>query len=312
MSGQYFDEIRCFIKLIVGFIVADLMDPPPPYSHGQNVTTSSPQSGYHQQYRSYHSITRSSPRSEHYHQYSSRYIVTTSAGSGHHAHDQYGHSSSHEGTSLLRPTSNKPFHIATKNLFILISAFVVLLLVFTAQNTGYLPTMVDEVPAEVKRQSYQRWQRELDEHKVEVGTRLAQLVELEQERWEAMQEFEEQRKAYERERERWAEERRRWAEERRRWEQERQEEERHRKEVERRRQGVHWSGPWKNGGCVAYGVQSYSANLLDIPQDLNWREVCEDMPIQIEGRWYDRPNKCEANVSMDFGLRQALVGNCRY
>ncbi len=54
-------------------------------------------------------------------------------------------------------------------------------------------------------------------------------------------------------------------------------------DVDWRRQGVHWKGPWKNGGCHEYGIQSYSADLLDIPRDLHWREVCEDMPMQIEG-----------------------------
>ncbi|TFK83120.1 hypothetical protein K466DRAFT_529425 [Polyporus arcularius HHB13444] len=34
---------------------------------------------------------------------------------------------------------------------------------------------------------------------------------------------------------------------------------------------------------------------LDIPGDLNWREVCEDMPIQIECSRYDRADKCERN-----------------
>ncbi|RPD66993.1 hypothetical protein L226DRAFT_529388 [Lentinus tigrinus ALCF2SS1-7] len=230
--------------------------PPPPYYYA---TRSPPQSGPYYQHRQYHG----------------------------------GETTPLLGTSQAKPSGHDG--TSWKTLIFL----VVLVVLFMVQTLGYIPTMVDDISASEKREIHWQWQRERYDHRIEVARRKAQLAKLEQERWEASRNFEEQRKAYEQEREQWEhdrqEERKRWANEKQQWERERQEEERHRKEVERRRQGVHWNGPWKNRGCDGYGVQSYSANLLDIPGDLNWREVCEDMPIQIEGRWYDKPDKCEAH-----------------
>ncbi|KAI0720296.1 hypothetical protein C8T65DRAFT_634051 [Cerioporus squamosus] len=99
------------------------------------------------------------------------------------------------------------------------------------------------------------------------------------------------------EREQWKKkvdtERQDWAREGEEWARRREEEERHRKEIEYRRQGVWWSEPWKSKGCYASGIQSYSAHLFDIPEDLNWLDVCMDMPNHIDGRPFDKPNKCE-------------------
>ena len=63
---------------------------------------------------------------------------------------------------------------------------------------------------------------------------------------------------------------------------------------------MHWSEPWHSGGgtCRAYGTRAYSAHLLDIPEGLDWYEVCSDMPIKFHGRWVDKPDWCQRGVSM--------------
>ncbi|RDX53918.1 hypothetical protein OH76DRAFT_1479680 [Lentinus brumalis] len=205
------------------------------------------------------------------------------------------------------------------------------------QNTGVLPTLVDDVPASEKAALREQWRRENTEHlrdvtqwareredhrqelrfwEVERETRVR-----DRERWKTEVEAERQdwltKKTREREqwkrkveaerRDWWAKEnsdheqwrkkvdteRQNWTHEGEEWARRREEEERHRKEVEHRRQGVWWSEPWKNKGCDASGIQAYSAYLFDLPEDLNWLDICMDMPIQIEGKWFDRPNKCE-------------------
>ena len=104
-----------------------------------------------------------------------------------------------------------------------------------------------------------------------------------------------------------AEERKR-QEQREGWARERMEEERHRKDIERRRQGVHWAEPRSNPGCSAYGTKTYVADLLDIPGDLNWQDVCYDMPITINGRRVDRPavGNCHRDVSRILGALYLL------
>ena len=85
--------------------------------------------------------------------------------------------------------------------------------------------------------------------------------------------------------------------ERAQWAFEHRKEELRRKEIERKRQGVHWSEAWGNQRCSAYGTRSYNAHLLDIPDDLNWYEVCTDLPNKIHGRWVDKPAMCQRDVS---------------
>ncbi|RDX53919.1 hypothetical protein OH76DRAFT_1479681 [Lentinus brumalis] len=169
-----------------------------------------------------------------------------------------------------------------------------------------MSTLADDLPAAQKAMMRELWRRERVDH-------LKETIQWMHERQDHRQElrlWDLEREDRERDRASWKErveaehkawknmveaERQAWAREGEEWTRRREEEERHRKDVEWRRQGVHWKGPWKNGGCHEYGVQSYSADLLDIPGDLNWREVCEDMPIQIECSRYDRADKCERN-----------------
>lgn len=83
------------------------------------------------------------------------------------------------------------------------------------------------------------------------------------------------------------------------WKQQREEEERHRLEVRRRSEGVYWKELRGDPHCYAYGTRAYHAYLMDVPEDLSWREVCDNMPpVVINGRnvtW--PPDECERNVS---------------
>ena len=85
--------------------------------------------------------------------------------------------------------------------------------------------------------------------------------------------------------------------ERAQWAFEHRKEELRRKEIERKRQGVHWSEAWGSNNCAAYGTRSYNAHLLDIPAELNWYEVCADMPKKFHGLWVDKPANCQHDVS---------------
>ncbi|KAH9943285.1 uncharacterized protein BXZ73DRAFT_97335 [Epithele typhae] len=79
------------------------------------------------------------------------------------------------------------------------------------------------------------------------------------------------------------------------WAKERKQEEQHRQDVERQRLGVYWSQVRRYEQCTAFGTRTYEAELLDIPGHLDWREVCEDMPIEFHGRRVNRPPHCERN-----------------
>lgn len=82
------------------------------------------------------------------------------------------------------------------------------------------------------------------------------------------------------------------------FERERADEERHRLEVVRRSQGVYWTEPHEDWRCHAYGTRIYTSYLRDIPGDMNWLEVCDNMPpVVIHGREVSKPSKCERNVS---------------
>ena len=143
----------------------------------------------------------------------------------------------------------------------------------------------------------QDWRRQSEAEKIEEERKREVLREaFRREREQEEKERQEARDTFNREME--AEESRRQAQ-REGWARERMEEERHRKDIERRRQGVRWSEPRSNPGCSAYGTKTYVADLLDIPGDLNWQDVCYDMPITINGRRVDRPaaGDCHRNVS---------------
>lgn len=48
--------------------------------------------------------------------------------------------------------------------------------------------------------------------------------------------------------------------------------------------------------CVGFGTREYSAQLLDTTLFSNWADFCDTTQIQIYGRVYDRPERCERNV----------------
>ncbi|KAI0722805.1 hypothetical protein C8Q76DRAFT_720358 [Earliella scabrosa] len=150
-----------------------------------------------------------------------------------------------------------------------------LLVLFLAQNLGLVPCPMDNVSAAEKRALRRQWKAEKTAHDADVRG------------------WNQERAFHEKEVRGWEQQRAEWREEERQWERERLAEQRRRNEVERRRQGVWWSEPWKNRGCYEHGKQSYSAHLFDIPGDLNWLEVCMGMPITIEGRRFEQPDKCE-------------------
>lgn len=198
--------------------------------------------------------------------------------------------------------------------------FVIIFSLLVLQNAGVLPTFADDIPASEKADIRRQWLREKNEHAIEVqrweqerSNHSRELCLWDAEREGRVRDRESWKKEVEAERQEWwrkaTAERQNWervrnaeraqhANELAEWERQRGEEERHRKEVMRRRQGVWWSDPWKNGGCYEAGKRSYSAHLYDIPGDLNWLEVCMDMPKKIEGRIFDRPEKCERRVSL--------------
>lgn len=99
------------------------------------------------------------------------------------------------------------------------------------------------------------------------------------------------------EKEQYSQETRQWEEQRKKWQRERKDEERRRKDIEMRRKGVYWTELEASAQCSAYSTKRYTAVLRDVPQSLNWLEVCSDMPVVIHTRTIDRPDKCERNVS---------------
>ncbi|KAI0722797.1 hypothetical protein C8Q76DRAFT_720350 [Earliella scabrosa] len=150
-----------------------------------------------------------------------------------------------------------------------------LLVLFLAQNLGLVTCPMDNVSAAEKRALRRQWKAEKTAHDANVRG------------------WNQERAFHEKEVRGWEQQRAEWREEERQWEERRRDEERHRKEIERRRQGVWWTEPVGDAGCVAYGTRAYRARLMDIPQNLNWREVCEDMPVTIHERAIDAPDKCE-------------------
>lgn len=154
-----------------------------------------------------------------------------------------------------------------------------LLVLFLAQNLGLVTCPMDNVSAAEKRALRRQWKADKIAHDADVRG------------------WNQERAFHEKEVRGWEQQRAEWREEERQWEERRRDEERHRKEIERRRQGVWWTEPVGDAGCVAYGTRAYRARLMDIPQNLNWREVCEDMPVTIHESAIDAPDKCEKLVS---------------
>ncbi|OJT08611.1 hypothetical protein TRAPUB_538, partial [Trametes pubescens] len=182
---------------------------------------------------------------------------------------------------------------ARGNMFMVfcVCLLIILLPLFLAQNLGLVRCPLDDLPAEEKARLRRHWQRETAKWTRERGEHAAEV-----------RTWEQQRSAYAREQRAWEQERGAHAVELRQWDQERaarreehREEEEHRLEAVRRSQGVYWTEP-APGDCHTYGTRTYSANLKDIPKDLSWSEVCDNMPpVVIHGRNFSKPIKCERN-----------------
>ncbi|RDX53917.1 hypothetical protein OH76DRAFT_1164111 [Lentinus brumalis] len=159
----------------------------------------------------------------------------------------------------------------------------ILLVIFILQNLSLISCPLDDVSASDKRAIRRQWKAQMKDHDLLVK------------QWAA------DREQHTLEMHQWEDERAQWREERNKWEEERKSEERHRKEVERMRQGSYWTDPIGDAHC-GYSTRVYRATLKDIPPDLNWLEVCSDMPNTIHDRPVDRPDFCQPN---DQGEMQA-------
>ncbi|KAI0355350.1 hypothetical protein OH77DRAFT_319140 [Trametes cingulata] len=213
---------------------------------------------------------------------------------------------------------------------------MIALALFMAQNVGLVRCPLNDVPAAEKAELRRQWRLEQDAHRaqsdawarerrehtseVRLWAREREAHNAERDQWIKERDEEERawrkrreverreeerqrqkiRDAFRREREKEERERQDAREafdrEREVWRERREEEERHRLEVVRRSQGVWWTEPHGELHCHSYGTRTYSAYLKDIPGDLNWREVCDNMPpVSIHGREISKPHKCERN-----------------
>ncbi|KAI0832778.1 hypothetical protein BC628DRAFT_1348247 [Trametes gibbosa] len=149
---------------------------------------------------------------------------------------------------------------------------------FLAQNAALVRCPLNDIPAAERTELRRKWHLERDAHEIEIV------------KWAR------ERGQYEEESHRWALERETHRREQDDWRKEREEEERHRLEVLRRSQGVYWTEPHGDPHCHSYGTRVYSAYLKDIPEYLNFREVCDSMPpVRIHNRDISKPTKCERN-----------------
>ncbi|KAI0720297.1 hypothetical protein C8T65DRAFT_634056 [Cerioporus squamosus] len=151
----------------------------------------------------------------------------------------------------------------------------ILMVILILQNLSVISCPLDDVSASAKRAIRREWKAQTKAHKI------------------LLDEWAADRELHEQETHQWDAERAQWLEERNKWEEERKNEERHRKEVERKRQGVYWTEPVGDAHCKAYDTRVYRATLKDIPPDLNWLEVCSDMPNTVRGRQFDGPADCQ-------------------
>ncbi|KAI1796211.1 hypothetical protein LXA43DRAFT_1090293 [Ganoderma leucocontextum] len=221
-----------------------------------------------------------------------------------HEHHIYEHTPLNGTRKTTRP--RRSICACLARTFVLLT-FVYLAALLAAQNFGLVPLLTDDIPLEEKNAVRREWRREQQAHGREEAKwdneRAAHLRD--------MRTWQHELEALYRKREQWM---RDVEAERAQWAAERLEEDLHRKEIERKRQGVHWSEARGDGNCAAYGTRSYSAHLLDIPGDLNWYEVCADMPNKFHGRWVDKPADCQSNLSgvwatwfVDFGEPQCVT-----
>ncbi|TBU46629.1 hypothetical protein BD309DRAFT_953781 [Dichomitus squalens] len=166
----------------------------------------------------------------------------------------------------------KRFH---KIPLLLWGALVFLTIIVMCQNTGYMPTLIDDIPLSEKAAIRRKWRLEKKLWVLE-KTRHQDEVDV----WEhERQEWQAEREVYEKEKEEWARRRR--------------EEEMHRKEMEWKRKGAHWSEPSGSAQCTAFETRMYTAELLDLPMNVDPIQACSDMPINFHGRILDEPAHCE-------------------
>ncbi|OJT03282.1 hypothetical protein TRAPUB_6150 [Trametes pubescens] len=169
------------------------------------------------------------------------------------------------------------------------SLSVIFIAIFLAQNLGLVRCPLNDVSAAEKTELRRKWQRETAEWVRERVEHAAEVYIWEQERIEHAID----QTTWVQERSKHAADERTWEQERTTRRAEREEEERHRLEVVRRSQGVYWTEPHAER-CHSYGTRFYSANLKDIPGDLNWLEVCESMPpVVIHGQNFGKPSNCD-------------------
>ncbi|KAI0375812.1 hypothetical protein BV20DRAFT_18204 [Pilatotrama ljubarskyi] len=156
----------------------------------------------------------------------------------------------------------------------------VLLALFVAQNAGMVRCPLNDVPAAEKAELRHKWSLERAAHQEEHQTWGKERAE----HAAFLAAWEQERDAHSKELEEWA--------------QQREEEARHRLELTRRSQGVYWTEPYGDAHCHSYGTRTYYAYLRDVPADLNWREVCYNMPpVSVHGRNLTDLSKfkCELN-----------------
>ncbi|KAI1796212.1 hypothetical protein LXA43DRAFT_657772 [Ganoderma leucocontextum] len=201
-------------------------------------------------------------------------------------------------TSSLWTGTTYPRRSSRRIPLILCGIVALLFMVVIAQNTGLWSTLADDIPPSEKAAIRRSWRVEKNVWAMEKGQWAVEQAKHQEEvaMWEReRKERQEERDAFEREKEEWARQRR--------------EEEKHRKEIEWRRRGAYWSEPWPGSSqCHGYGTRPYSANLLNLPGDVNWREACMDMPIRINGQWMDGPDKCEQDKHNTWGTWFVKVG----
>lgn len=179
---------------------------------------------------------------------------------------------------------------------------VIFLVLFLAQNLGLVRCPLNDIPASEKVKLRLQWQRETAKWALGRKEHAADVRIWEQERREHVAE----QTTWQQERGQHAAEQRVWEQERAEWRAEREEEEQHRLEVVRRSQGVYWTEP-RPDRCQSYGTRIYSANLKNIPKDLNWLEVCEEMPpVMIHGQNVSKPAKCDRDVSPPFSRDRVI------
>ncbi|KAI0353005.1 hypothetical protein OH77DRAFT_1497513 [Trametes cingulata] len=160
---------------------------------------------------------------------------------------------------------------------ILLALFLAL---FLAQNAGLARCPLNDVPAAEKAELRRKWNLERGAHQEELETWKGERAE----HATFLDTWERERDEHDMELAEWA--------------QQREEEARHRLELMRRSQGVYWTEPYGDAHCHSYGTRTYYAYLRDLPADLNWREVCYNMPpVSVHGANLTDMSKfkCERN-----------------